>query len=259
MVILLNPDAPVNSKIEDDSTKGKVLQYLKTCPVVVSVPVKVQDKHSGPNKSLIYPLVWFSDGTWLWSSEVVRYFERYNLDLPSKFLSDAVSTSGGLPSISPDDLEEIRAIAVSSSSVEVASPTEIFHKDRVRDALVKTINLAINKERGAFTSSWESLKDVDTAMKGLQELTTRASRKLLFEIEQKTPDINPVGVPCSHDTLFPVSFEIANEVSLWSRGLKTDELLDLPTRIFYTILCIGAWVSYLSGPDKAVDVRDFLK
>ena len=65
--------------------KAYILRYLQSCPVIAVAPGRVVDAITGgPIKG---ELKMHSDGEYAWRSDVIYYFERYNLKLDDAFLA----------------------------------------------------------------------------------------------------------------------------------------------------------------------------
>jgi len=51
------------------------------------------------------PLIFFTDGTWIWNAEVAEYVKRYDMGVPSEFIKHVVRQNAVVPSVR-DDLRE---------------------------------------------------------------------------------------------------------------------------------------------------------
>jgi len=64
--------------------KSKVLSYLKSRPVSAAAPAVLIDVITG--ESIQSALTSHNDGVYWWRSDVIYYFEEYNLKLPDEFI-----------------------------------------------------------------------------------------------------------------------------------------------------------------------------
>lgn len=70
---------------EEPPFKEVVLNYLKNGKTCAVAPGKLRDVIDGTTD--INSLACYTDGTYLWRSDVIYYFEKYNIDLPDDFIS----------------------------------------------------------------------------------------------------------------------------------------------------------------------------
>ena len=66
--------------------KSKIVKYLENGIVVATSPGTIIDVLS-PDKEIIGNETWYTDGKYLWCSELSYYIERYNLKLDDEFLN----------------------------------------------------------------------------------------------------------------------------------------------------------------------------
>ncbi|MBQ9993724.1 MAG: hypothetical protein IJP17_03335 [Clostridia bacterium] len=74
---------------ESPENKEKVLRYLKKGRVVAVAPGFLHDVISG--KSINMELTTITDGEYTWRSDLIYYYEHYNVDLSDDFIKKAIS------------------------------------------------------------------------------------------------------------------------------------------------------------------------
>jgi|OM-RGC.v1.031442003 hypothetical protein len=85
----------------------RLLDYLFNAPVVLAGRQITHDRfdHAAPP----IPIVYVSDGLWVWSMETATYIDRYNFALPPEFLKHVVQ-QGGAPPDRVSDAEKSAAV-----------------------------------------------------------------------------------------------------------------------------------------------------
>lgn len=71
------------------SNKADVLAYLNSGKVTATAPGSATDVLSG--KRIKGSLKMYSDGEYAWRSDVIYYFDKYNLDLGNEFILHIIS------------------------------------------------------------------------------------------------------------------------------------------------------------------------
>lgn len=74
-----------NSK---DKNKSKVLNHLKNGEIIAAVVGTARDVFT--NQAINGEWVLMTDGTYEWTSDIVYYYEKYNLILPPEFVKHAI-------------------------------------------------------------------------------------------------------------------------------------------------------------------------
>lgn len=92
-----------------EATRDEVLTYMQGCPVVLAARMRVKDKFDASQRSI--PVVFHSDGEWIWSQEAVEYFDRYEMPLPEEFVRRILDAKGNWPT---DLSHEVREEVVSA-------------------------------------------------------------------------------------------------------------------------------------------------
>lgn len=87
--------------------KARLLDYLFNAPVVLAGRRMTHDRFDSAAPPI--PVVFVSDGPWVWSIETATYIDRYNLGLPFEFLKHVVQ-QGGVPPTRVSDAEQSAAI-----------------------------------------------------------------------------------------------------------------------------------------------------
>ncbi len=73
-----------NISIEADENKSKILKHLKNGKTIAAIAGIPKDVFTGERingKSVL-----LTDGIYEWSSDIIYYYEKYNLKLPTEFL-----------------------------------------------------------------------------------------------------------------------------------------------------------------------------
>ena len=66
------------------ANKRKILAYLKSAKVVARAPGYLYDRVNN-DVSIPNPAC-YDDGTYAWRSDVIYYYEKYNIELPEDFI-----------------------------------------------------------------------------------------------------------------------------------------------------------------------------
>ena len=69
--------------------KQKILNYLKSFEPSAVSPSRLRDVVSGDIIDI--PLTFTEDDRYAWRSDIVYYFEKYNLTLPENFINDVMN------------------------------------------------------------------------------------------------------------------------------------------------------------------------
>lgn len=72
----------IREKAPDD--KRKILAYLKNGKEIARAPGYLHDRINGESR-LPNPAC-FTDGTYSWRSDLIYYYEKYNIELPKDFI-----------------------------------------------------------------------------------------------------------------------------------------------------------------------------
>ncbi len=71
-----------------DEKKSKVLNHLKNGEIIAAIVGKAKDVFT--NETINGEWVLMTDGIYEWSSDIVYYYEKYNLILPTEFVNHAI-------------------------------------------------------------------------------------------------------------------------------------------------------------------------
>jgi len=82
--IINSPLGSIKENISGTLDKRKVLRHLKNANVIATFPGITKDIFTGENISGEWLLL--SDGVYEWSSDIIYYYERYNLKLLPEFV-----------------------------------------------------------------------------------------------------------------------------------------------------------------------------
>jgi len=80
----------INNSIFDEEFGNKELYkniyktYMESCPKVEIVRGWCEDAFD--NSETFGPIFSYTDGTWVWSKELIYYYDKYNLLLPKPFI-----------------------------------------------------------------------------------------------------------------------------------------------------------------------------
>lgn len=69
--------------------KKEILDYLKSGKITAVAPSCIKDIISG--KAIKRELMMMNDGKYAWRSDLIYYFEKYNLKLPDKFVKEVLN------------------------------------------------------------------------------------------------------------------------------------------------------------------------
>ena len=69
---------------KEPQDKDKILNYLKRGEVVAVAAERATDLITG--KTIDGELFCYTDGKYTWRSDTIYYFEKYNIELPKKFV-----------------------------------------------------------------------------------------------------------------------------------------------------------------------------
>lgn len=73
-----------NLKFAPDSHKAQILKYLRSSNVIAAIPGRITDLFT--QKPVNQENLLMSDGTYEWSTDIVYYYDKYNLALPDDFI-----------------------------------------------------------------------------------------------------------------------------------------------------------------------------
>jgi len=74
----------------EDKNKSKVLNHLKSGKIIAAIVGTAKDVFT--NEAINGEWVLMTDGVYEWSSDIVYYYEKYNLLLPDEFVKHAINT-----------------------------------------------------------------------------------------------------------------------------------------------------------------------
>lgn len=97
------------------NAKYSVLSYMDHCPIVLSARMTVDDEID-PSLDPI-PVMYFTDGSWIWSAEVYEYVQRHDMELPSEFVTHVLARNSEPPVVSDDRRHE--------ALVQLTNPTGV--------------------------------------------------------------------------------------------------------------------------------------
>lgn len=73
--------------------KEKIILYMKNATVSAFAPGFVYDVIDGKHR--IGNLKCYTDGKYLWRSDIIYYFDKYNLELPKEFVDHILNDNNG--------------------------------------------------------------------------------------------------------------------------------------------------------------------
>jgi hypothetical protein len=91
------------SHVEEDERKA-FCRYLDSASLVVRSPMKVDDVVN-PDSGVGIPVMWFTDGEWIWSAQLSYYLRAYGLIFETELL-DHIRQAGFSPAAAPKDVRE---------------------------------------------------------------------------------------------------------------------------------------------------------
>ena len=77
--------------------------YLRSASVIAATGMVVDDVLD-PERKNVAELMVLTDGEWVWPSDLVYYFEQYNVALPEDFVDHMRALDWTPPSLSDDEL-----------------------------------------------------------------------------------------------------------------------------------------------------------
>ena len=83
----LNGDSfpPLRNLIgKPNKKKAEILSYLRNAEIIAAAPGIMKDVLTG--KSTGREMLLYSDGNFVWRSEVIYYVEEYDMELPTEFV-----------------------------------------------------------------------------------------------------------------------------------------------------------------------------
>lgn len=86
----LEPQSACSSRSTPPGDRQILERYMHDAPAVLSAPGMDEDVYD-PSRGRAVPLVFHSDGTWIWSAAHAYYFLTHNLPLEAEFLSHVLT------------------------------------------------------------------------------------------------------------------------------------------------------------------------
>ena len=84
--------------------KEDLVDYMQSCPVVLSARITTPDDIDSTGDPI--PLIFFTDGSWIWNAEVVEYVKRYDMTVPPEFIEHVVRQNSNAPMVDEQRLEK---------------------------------------------------------------------------------------------------------------------------------------------------------
>jgi hypothetical protein len=103
----LHFDTGLREQLADRVSMSDFTAYLRDAQVVASSRMLTDNKFDASQQGI--PVLYLTDGRWVWSEEVVEYASKFNMPLPDYFV-DHVVEQGTPQEVSPDSLSEIAAL-----------------------------------------------------------------------------------------------------------------------------------------------------
>lgn len=211
-----------------------VISYLRSSPLVIATTTEVEHRHTPGEKMR---LVWFTDGVWVWSSELVAYVVDRHITLPEELLQRIATTAAPMD-IDPQVMQGALTLARSSTPPRVnPAPTRKFHHDATIRRCTDLVVAAGSHNRLEFSSAWEAARDGDVAV-GLLGPMLRYSLSALLGAAGATEDASSVIIASS--PTFPMSEEVVSAVCAWAVGDHVGIAFEAQTTWFYAAQCIAA-------------------
>jgi len=222
---------------------GTVLDYLRTAPVVYSVPSPTGDRRDQPLQQRFF--AWFTDGVWLWSSAVVVRAERYQMSLPAEFLL-RIQEYKDPPAV---DTDTLLAAAREARSLHAAVPQvpQLGYLDHIlRRELSNIIEAARRRERASVSGTWRTLQDTDPSLRTLESLV-RGVWMCLRPLSPLADDFLVEELSSPPGPLYPAGPEMVGEVLKWVSGSPLEGHMDTSTRIFYSIILVARLIDVFAA------------
>lgn len=100
----------IHKEIQVDNIQ-QIINYLENGTIVVAFLHYVYDKMNNP----IVPLIFYTDGTWIWPSYLGYYYSNHYTDLiPVEFLIDMKNNNFNPPEVNEEKLLEAQKLYVNT-------------------------------------------------------------------------------------------------------------------------------------------------
>jgi hypothetical protein len=83
-----------------------ILAYLRAGRWFAVRPMVVEDVLQ-PERGLVSDSHWYTDGVWIWATDVIYYVERYHIELPTDFVTHMAAKGWSCPPVAPDGVLRI--------------------------------------------------------------------------------------------------------------------------------------------------------
>lgn len=97
-----NPDVEQGMTHIDESERSAFSAYLDSAELVIASPMTVKDQINPASGSGI-PVMWFTDGEWIWSAQLSYYLDKYGLIFETDLL-DHIRSAGFRPAPVAEEL-----------------------------------------------------------------------------------------------------------------------------------------------------------
>ena len=106
-------DAPDGVSLKDavrpapHPDRAGILAYLRSGKWFAVRPLVVPD-YFQPERDMVSDSHWYTDGEWIWPTDLIYYVAEYHVELPSEWVARMASLGWTCPSLSSEQLRLVR-------------------------------------------------------------------------------------------------------------------------------------------------------
>ncbi len=93
-------------RVRTHPNAGRVVAYLHGGTLLAARPMVVGD-FLRPERELVSTSHWYTDGVWVWPTDLVYYVEKYHAELPAEFVSHMESAGWVCPQLSREHVTRV--------------------------------------------------------------------------------------------------------------------------------------------------------
>lgn len=103
----LNSDHP---RTTDDALRKRLLKYLRSGRMVLAARTKLPDRLE-PERGARVPLVFYTDGEWVWTEEHIYYLDRYGV-LPASEFTASIQGRRSAGEVTESQMRQAKGLVV---------------------------------------------------------------------------------------------------------------------------------------------------
>ncbi len=100
---LFDPDHP---RVTDADEKARLLEFLDSGEIIMGIRARSHDQIN-PSRGPVVPMVFVTDGEWVWSKAVNYYLKNHDLLPESRFLGRIAAQDYQCPSVSENEVNRV--------------------------------------------------------------------------------------------------------------------------------------------------------